>query len=183
MSGIAWTNSSLVGQIYCTFPMWKPMIVCNNVPTLTNGWSISNLYIMLCTQEEQIKLVATVAEERETNSHGEDVHLWLLNHFMSRPNNFTTKLCQQYPTAFNNQNQDWSLARYQKKFIMFIYSVIHLMNIIEQTIENYWQIRLKGIPNPLTIRTAIYRLDDQLKLLLHILSPNALIPRPCEAIC
>ena len=28
------TNSNLVGQIYCTFPMGKPMIVYNNVPTL-----------------------------------------------------------------------------------------------------------------------------------------------------
>ena len=27
-------NSNLVGQIYCTFPMGKPMIVYNNVPTL-----------------------------------------------------------------------------------------------------------------------------------------------------
>ena len=30
-------NSNLVGQSYCTFPMGKPMIVCNNVPTL-NEW-------------------------------------------------------------------------------------------------------------------------------------------------
>ena len=27
-------NSNLVGQIYCTFTMGKPMIVCNNVPAL-----------------------------------------------------------------------------------------------------------------------------------------------------
>ena len=27
-------KSNLVGQIYCAFPMGKPMIVCNNVPIL-----------------------------------------------------------------------------------------------------------------------------------------------------
>ena len=27
-------NSNLVGQIYCTFPMGKPMILCNIDPTL-----------------------------------------------------------------------------------------------------------------------------------------------------
>ena len=27
-------QSNLVGQIYCTFPIGKPMIVYNNVPTV-----------------------------------------------------------------------------------------------------------------------------------------------------
>ena len=30
-------NSNLVGQIYCTFPMGKPMILCNDVPSF-NDW-------------------------------------------------------------------------------------------------------------------------------------------------
>ena len=29
-------KSNLVGQIYCTFPMRKPMIFYNNVPTLND---------------------------------------------------------------------------------------------------------------------------------------------------
>ena len=33
-SGVA--NYNLVGQIYCTFPMGKPMIVCNSVLTVND---------------------------------------------------------------------------------------------------------------------------------------------------
>ena len=39
---------NLIGQIYCTFPMGKPMIVYNNVPTrllMDNGQPLCNPYL------------------------------------------------------------------------------------------------------------------------------------------
>ena len=41
-------KSNLLGQIYCTFPMEKPLIVHSNVPALRKGRPISNCYFKLC---------------------------------------------------------------------------------------------------------------------------------------
>ena len=42
------SKSDLLGQIYCTFPMGKLLIVYCNVPALRNGQPISNCYFKLC---------------------------------------------------------------------------------------------------------------------------------------
>ena len=37
ISGFGWTKSDMLGQVCCTFPMGKPFIVYDNVPTF-NEW-------------------------------------------------------------------------------------------------------------------------------------------------
>ena len=42
---------SLLGQIYCTFPMEKPLVVCNNVPDLqTKGHAVlyDHMHVCMC---------------------------------------------------------------------------------------------------------------------------------------
>ena len=41
------SKSNLLGQIYCTFPMGKPLIAYCNVPALRNGQPISNCFFKL----------------------------------------------------------------------------------------------------------------------------------------
>ena len=47
-------NYYLVGQIYCTFPMGKPVVVCNNVLTVNEWFSVMNDDILCFITEGSI---------------------------------------------------------------------------------------------------------------------------------
>ena len=76
-----WLNkSTLLGQIYCTFPMRKPLIVYCNVPAFKECWPISYHYFKLWIKWALIKITSLIIWDALYTARRPrtDVLYWLL---------------------------------------------------------------------------------------------------------